>query len=298
VTEDDADIGRSRYFALQRLAREQGRDTQELLVLYALEGSLARLVASGHGDRFVVKGGMLLAAFGQRRPTRDLDVHAQELANDAQTVRRLIADVAGTEVADGLRFDVAATTAEVIREGDDYSGVRVALDAFLHTARLKVKVDVNIGDPIWPAPVVVNLPRLLDGEPLVLRGYPLPMVLAEKLVTAVARGTANTRWRDFADVYLLTRSHDLVGSETVEALSVVARHRGVQLVPLAPLLDGFPDLGQRKWSAWRAKQELTDRLPESFGDVIDAVTSFADPAIAGDVGDAIWRSRVAGWVEP
>lgn len=57
-----------------------------------------------------------------------------------------------------------------------------------------------MGDPIWPAAVTVRLPRLLDDEPLVLQSYPLPMVLAEKLVTAIARGTANTRWRDFADL--------------------------------------------------------------------------------------------------
>lgn len=86
------ETGRSRYFALQRLARKQGRDTQELLSLYALERLLARLVTSDHREQLVLKGGMLLAAFAQRRPTRDLDVHAQQLAGDVDTVRDLIAD--------------------------------------------------------------------------------------------------------------------------------------------------------------------------------------------------------------
>ena len=163
---------RSRYFALQRLARHQGRDTQELLTLYALEGLLARLVASGHHGQLVLKGGMLLAAFAQRRPTRDLDVHAQQLVGDVDTIRELIISFAAIAMDDGLDFDTSGATAQVIREEGQYSGVRVALGVRLHTARLMVKVDVNVGDPIWPSPQDIALPRLLSDEPLILRGYP------------------------------------------------------------------------------------------------------------------------------
>jgi hypothetical protein len=204
VTDDLPDTGRARYFELQRLARTQGRDTQELLILYALEGWLARLAVSSHGDRLVLKGGMLLSAFGQRRPTRDLDVQAQ-LAADTDTVRDLVAEVADIGIDDGLAMEAAGATAQLIRDADEYSGVRVSVPVGLYSARLTVKVDVNVGDPIWPAPETIRLPRLLNDEPLVLRGYPLHMVLAEKLVTAIARGTASTRWRDFADIYLLIR---------------------------------------------------------------------------------------------
>jgi hypothetical protein len=105
------EFGRARYFALQRLARQQGRDTQELLTLYALEGLLARLAASDHREQLVVKGGMLLAAFAQRRPTRDLDVHAQQLESDIDTVRDLIVDVAALDLDDGLAYDTSGATA-------------------------------------------------------------------------------------------------------------------------------------------------------------------------------------------
>jgi hypothetical protein len=89
---------------------------------------------------------------------------------------------------------------EVIREEDEYSGIRVTLDGRLSRAAIRLHVDVNVGDPIWPEPQYVSLPRLLDGV-LQVRGYPLEMVLAEKVATAIARGTANTRWRDFVDLY-------------------------------------------------------------------------------------------------
>lgn len=270
-------------------------DTQELLTLYALEGLLARLAVSVYGDRFVLKGGMLLAAFGQRRPTRDLDVHADTPPADLDTVRGAMTEIAAVSLDDGLRFDTHDVTAEVIRDEDAYSGVRVSVDAALHTARLAIKVDVNVGDPIWPEPQLVSVPRLLDDEPLQLRGYPLHMVLAEKLVTAVDRGTANTRWRDFTDIYLLTRRHQVAGSDLVEAIRRVAAHRAVQLAPLAETLGGYAELAQPKWAAWRNRHELYDRLPAEFADVLDEVIAFADPAIAGDVTDATWDPDAGAW---
>ena len=83
---------------------------------------------------------------------------------------------------------------EVIRDEDVYSGVRIGLVAHLATARLTFHVDVNIGDPIWPPPEPVGVSRLLGGV-IEAIGYPLTMIHAEKLVTALQRGTANTRWR-------------------------------------------------------------------------------------------------------
>lgn len=297
MTDQPHPPGRVRYFELQRLARQQRRDTQELLTLYALEGLLVRLAASEYRDQLVLKGGMLLAAFGQRRPTRDLDVHALDLAGDLDPIRQLLADIAVIPIEDGLEFDTAGATAQVIRDDEDYSGVRVTLDAMLHTARLKTKVDVNVGDPIWPAPQEVAVPRLLDEPPLVLRGYPLHMVLAEKLVTAIDRGTANTRWRDFADIYLLTRQQPVDAADLEEAISRVAAHRVVVVAPLAEVLAGFSDLSQAKWYAWRAKQDLTDRLPAELADVIAAVTTFSDPILERGraMTNASWDPAAKRW---
>ena len=167
-------------------------------------------------------------------------------------------------------------TAAAIRDEDAYSGVRVSMRAELATARPHVHVDVSVGDPIIPAPQELHLPRLLGGE-VVVWGYPLVMVHAEKVVTAIARGTVNTRWRDFADIYLLSRRHWLDGPDLSDSLRRVARHRQVDLVPLAWVLDGYGETGQVRWAAWRRKQQLEDRLPDQFAEVVSAVVSFADP---------------------
>jgi hypothetical protein len=103
-----------------------------------------------------------------------------------------------------MTFDSSGAAAEAIREEDNYSGIRVTLGGTLSRAVVRFHVDVNVGDPIWPEPQQISLPRLIDGA-ISVRGYPLEMVLAEKIVTALERGTVNTRWRDFVDIYVLIR---------------------------------------------------------------------------------------------
>jgi hypothetical protein len=179
--------------------------------LYVLESFLARMSATPYGDRLVLKGGVLLAVFGERRPTRDIDLQAQSIGNEPTTVRAVITDIAATSLDDGVFFDTQTAIAEVIRQEDQYQAVRVSMTASLATARPSFHVDISVGDPISPEPQIVQLPRILCGT-IAVRGYPLAMVYAEKIVTAIIKGTANTRWRDFADIYALARRHAIDGA--------------------------------------------------------------------------------------
>ncbi|HEX5542389.1 MAG TPA: nucleotidyl transferase AbiEii/AbiGii toxin family protein [Micromonospora sp.] len=283
------------YLDLQNLARRSGRPTDELHQVYALEGFLTRLARSTYADKLVLKGGVLLAAYAARRPTRDVDLQGRWISNATDQVLGIVRNIAGQSLDDGLVFDAPHATAETIRDGDVYAGVRVNLTGTLSAARLAFHVDVNVGDPIWPAPQQIKLPRLLDGE-IVLTGYPLPMVYAEKVVTAVQRGTANTRWRDFADVYLLASRHDVNGDELEAAVRLVAEYREVSLTPLSQILDGFSALAQRRWAAWRRKQRLDDRLPQEFAEVLQRVNSLADPALTGNSGGQTWSATAMAWI--
>jgi len=282
------------YLDLRNKARSDRRPVEELFQLYALEAFLARLALSPYVDRLVLKGGVLLAAFGERRPTRDVDLQAEALDNDADNVRRVICDIASRVLDDGLVFETEGASSEVIRDEDAYSGIRVSLQAVLATARLHFHVDVNVGDPITPAPRDIRLPRLLGGE-VVLRGYPLEMVLAEKTVTAIARGTVNTRWRDFGDVYLLARHHSIDGKDLCASVEQVAMHRGVELTALEDVLEGYADIGQAHWAVWRRRQQLEDRLPDEFQAVVSAVINFADPAIGGLAHGRVWDPASGSW---
>jgi hypothetical protein len=265
-----ADLAGSRYLALQRLARAQKRPTAELLQLYVLESFLRRLVRSRHDQSLVLKGGMLLAAFDLRRATRDVDVLALRIDNDPAAVQHLIVDVTSVESDDGVEFLPDTITAAVIRDDDVYPGVRASLEARLSTARLKFSVDFNVGDPVVPAPIRTAIPVLLEDKPIEVLAYPKVMVVAEKLVTALQRGRASTRWRDFADLFMLVPG-DLVESEIIEALHAVAKYRGVLLQPLGRVLDGMPREAQARWATWHERQGAPEHMPGDFATVLDAL---------------------------
>lgn len=284
------------YLDLQNQARRTGRPTQELLQLYVLEGFLARLAVSDVRESFVLKGGVLLAAFGSRRPTKDVDLAGIDVANDTATVLELVRTVlvAQSPTEDGIEFIAGTATAEVIREEDDYSGVRVHVQAYLATAKLPFHIDVNLGDPIWPSPTTVSLPRLRGGDAIEIQGYPLHMVQAEKIVTAVQRGTANTRWRDFGDIWTLSRHHSITASDLMQAIGEVAHHRNATIRPLAAVLDGYADIGKSRWAQWRRRSN-SDHLPEDFASVLHAVIAFADPVLIGDTQGPTWEPELGAW---
>jgi hypothetical protein len=114
-------------------------------------------------------------------------------------------------------------------------------------------------------------------------------------VTALARGTLSTRWRDFADVSLLTRHHAVDGTELVGSIQRVASHRRVELISLARVLNGYGEIGQQRWLAWRRKQQLEDRLPERFEDVVATVVSFGEPAVDGSAHGHQWDPSGGIW---
>jgi predicted nucleotidyltransferase component of viral defense system len=266
-----------------------------LIQLYALECFLDRLTKSAHAKNLVLKGGVLLAALDARRPTRDIDLAASALRNTEAEILAVVREIAGISLEDGIEFDTKQATVEVIREEDEYSGIRVTLGGTLSRATVRFHVDVNVGDPVWPEPQQVSLPRLLDGV-LQVRGYPLEMVLAEKIATAIARGTANTRWRDFVDVYALAMRHPVNGATFRTSLDRVAQHRKIDLVPLSSVLAGYSQIAQPRWAAWLRKQRLEKTVPTEFSAVLDFVVSFAEPIISGQVGNrGTWDPVVRRW---
>ena len=136
------------YLDLQNQARRQKRGTQELLTMYIVERWLSRMSRSPYAEDFILKGGMLLASFGTRRPTVDADALARNMASDEETVARRVADIAAIEDPDdGVEFLPDTATTAVIRDDALYSGVRVTMTARLATAQVKLRLDINFGDP-------------------------------------------------------------------------------------------------------------------------------------------------------
>lgn len=249
--------------------------TQEYLARHVLESFLERLSKSPFAESFVIKGGVLLAAYDVRRATKDVD---SAVVGEVLTVEFLL-EVAKTllsiDANDGVEILSDSVTAQEIQIGGDYPGFRLQFTAQVGSARIHGGWDVTTGAPIVPAPSRLFLPRLI-GEPIPLLAYSREAILAEKGVTILERGIANTRWRDFVDIVRLAE----VGFDAETLLSSarsVAAYRGVTLEPVSPFLKGFPESSQLKWSSWRRKHHLEMVSEENLAEQAKKVAEYLDP---------------------
>lgn len=283
------------FNALQRIARQQGRAVQELLNLYVLERFLARLVESRYADLFVLKGGVLLAGYGLRRPTRDVDMQAIDFVLDEEHCRQVIAAVAAAETNDGIVFEAIPTRIEQIRDEEEYSGLRVHIRGQLNRSPIALKLDISTGDPISPHAQLVTMPRILGGEFTVM-GHPPETVIAEKAVTILQRGATSTRWRDYMDLRSLAHSRSFSAATLRKAIDEVAKHRKVEMSAPSASLVGHGELAQQKWSAWRKKTDVEDITLAVLGDQLVEVSQFLDPIFVGGLGTGTnWDPVSRAW---
>ena len=156
--DDPGGSGDDVFALLQRRARSDGTragkpaPTSEYLIRHALESFLDRLARTEHARDFVLKGGILLAVYGVRRPTKDIDAEAVSASITADHVERVVRDVAAVAVDDGVVFDVSTITVQEIREGAEYPGLRMRLRAMIGRRAITVAWDISAGDPIIPTP--------------------------------------------------------------------------------------------------------------------------------------------------
>jgi predicted nucleotidyltransferase component of viral defense system len=280
---------------LQRLAREHhGRDTQALQVLYAIEGFLRRLSVSDYRERMVLKGGMLLAVHDARRMTRDADLSAHGIANDEPSVAEIVGQIASTSLAepDGIEFEITAVSTEPMRESATYRGVRAKLPATIGVARVVVTLDLSFGDP--GEVEEIRYPEILGGAGISLLAYPLERTLAEKIATMMERGELNTRDRDFADVWVLSRLHTIDQERLRTTLLAVAEHRQHAVEPLLQALADLPDR-QQSYDALRARASFALAPPERWTDLVADLIAYVDPVLGGADGALQWNPETTRW---
>ena len=230
------DLGASVRARLLRVARERGEEPERLLVRYALERFLYRLGESPVRDRFVLKGAMLFAAWVAfpGRLTRDINLlgHGD---SSPEAVAGAIREVIETPVdPDGLRLDVASLTAEPIREDQEYGGVRCLARGDIGGALVRLQVDVGFGDAVTPGIVQVVYPTLLDFPAPRVQGYPPETVVAEKFEVIARLGIANTRVKDFFDLWTIAHTFEFRGEALSEAIAATFRRRGTNVPATVP----------------------------------------------------------------
>lgn len=279
------------YRALQARARQRQLNTQQQLELYVHERLLAQVAASSFAHQLILKGGMLLAALDIRDVTRDADLAATAIDNDPDHIRSVMSTIASIDLNDEVTFDTDAITVTTMREDDEYHGLRIKLPCALHTARLAAQVDMSFGDPITGQPR--RIPTML-ADSFTLLTYSVEALLAEKIVTMISRGDANTRDRDFGDVWLIGQQIDVAAQLLMDDMRRTAEHRAVGIQPLAEVLDDIREVRQASWQRYRTRTGLTI-LPSRFDEALDFCVAFADPLLRGNVTEATWSPDAQTW---
>nr|WP_255459189.1 nucleotidyl transferase AbiEii/AbiGii toxin family protein [Eggerthella sp. BIOML-A4] len=192
-----------------------------------MERFLERLANSPYRDNFVLKGGMLMSSLVgvDQRSTMDIDATVKGLTLDTGNAIKVVEEIAVVELDDGMEFQVGG--AGEIMEDSEYGGVRIALTARMEKTRIPLKIDISTGDAITPAEVMHRYRLMFEDRDIGIWAYPVETVLAEKIETALARGTLNTRMRDFYDVYMLRELDEgLKPSNLRAALDATIEKRG------------------------------------------------------------------------
>ena len=212
---------------IRNMAKQKNIPAQVILQNYMFERLLVRLSASEYKEKFVLKGGMLVAAIVglDNRATMDLDTTLKNLPLTPDAIRSALEQVCAIPFDDGVVFEIGSISP--IREDDIYGGYRVALNARFDTMLTPLSIDVSTGDAITPHAVQYNFSEIFDDEKSYeLWAYNIETVMAEKVETILRRGVFNTRPRDFYDAYILTTAQKFDKTVFVNALKATANHRG------------------------------------------------------------------------
>lgn len=288
---------------LMNIARAENIDFDALLLRYFQERFLYRLAISEFSDHFVLKGGLLLICLKipVSRPTKDIDFLAEQVKNDPAEIDRIFRRIAEIPCDDGVRFIPSSITSERIKEGADYEGIRLKIDATLDQARKRLRMDVGFGDIIVPKANLMEFPTLLEEKSPKLKAYSIESIISEKFEAMVKLAMANSRMKDFYDIYTISLSHNFQGSRLKKAIESTFQRRKTPL-PDNPIVfrpEFHKDKGrQRQWTAFLRKSRLSG-VDKEFGQIMERLAEFLVPIISSIKNssrmDKSWDSTAGCW---
>ena len=299
-------IGHSVFQRLRDYARDRDEDFNLILVRYGVERLLYRLSISEHSKRFILKGAsMFLIWKGQNfRVTRDADLLGFGSA-EVEQIKALFRDISrlGSVDLDGIEFSSDTVEANPIREEMDYDGIRVLMIGLLHNARIPIQIDIGFGDAVTPEPEMVEFPTLLDAPAPKLKAYPRYTMVAEKFEAMVKLGMANSRMKDFYDVWLLSRLFEFDGSILFEAVSNTFERRSTSYPDGLPVAftEEFSNDNQKQiqWKAF-VKKSRAESVGKDLRTVIDVIVAFLHPVLMALQDNMVLRknwNQYGKWID-
>jgi hypothetical protein len=288
-------VAASVHRRLLDVAKQSDRRFNDVLQHYALERWLFRLSRSALGERFVLKGALLLVAWKMSviRPTRDIDLLGR-ISNDLDSVRSVIVEIIQTPVEDdGLVFDPSSVTTARITEDADYMGVRATFLGRLGNARIAMQIDIGFGDVVTPMPAWITYPTILEQPAAQLLAYNRETAIAEKFEAMVKLGTLDSRMKDFFDTWLLASSFEFDGLSLAAAVRATFAQRQTTVEPEPAALSDQLARDRSKAAQWKAftrRSPLPD-APTEFAEVVQRLRDFLQPVAAAIVTGQPWTKH-------
>ena len=266
---------------LQNYSRNNSLEFNSVLLQYIQERFLFRISRSNYRHNFVLKGALLFLAhdISRFRPTKDIDLLGSSLPNKVELLKEIFQEIALVNFEDGLIFDSDSVRGEEIIEQDEYHGVRIHVFARLGTAKQQVQIDIGFGDVIFPEPVEIDYPTLLDYEAPQLLVYSLESAIAEKFEAAVSLGIATSRMKDFYDLHYFASKKEFDLNTLHTALIETFRNRQTFIEKRHSLFDDKFKNDKNLQSLWAAflKKRLI-KNDSNFSEILSKVEKFIEPA--------------------
>lgn len=256
---------------------------QTLIRNYIMERFLERISLSEYKDKFVLKGGMLVASLIglDMRATMDIDTTVRSLPLTLEDATKVVEDIIAVKVDDGVAFEI--TKASDIMEEHEYPGLRFMLEAKFDGMKQAVKIDISTGDAITPAAVMYSYRLMFEDRTIPLYTYNIETLLAEKLETVMVRGTANTRMRDFYDIHIiLEQEKDSVNPDHLyNAFMATSEKRGTdRLIPdMSEILYSVlhSEAMERDWNSYRKSNFFVGEL--MWSEAVESTMRLAEMAL-------------------
>ncbi len=296
MTKSPNDLAASVRARLLNRARATQQDFNLVLTRYVIERLLYRISISNYADQFMLKGALLFDLWFDipHRPTRDIDFLGFGSA-ELPHIEKLFQVICDVKAEDGVTFHADTVRAVEIRKEANYSGVRVTLLGVIDGARSQVQVDIGFGDAVTPAPERVAYPVMLsDFARPQLYVYPRYTVVAEKLEALSTLGIANSRMKDYFDLWVLACHAEFEGKILKQAVQATFNSRKSVLKAQAPfgLTEAFAQDPQKQiqWQAFLRKNRLNAL---TLNETVAVLANFLVPVIEAASTDKeylfLWR---------
>ncbi|MCF7945156.1 MAG: nucleotidyl transferase AbiEii/AbiGii toxin family protein [Spirochaetia bacterium] len=264
---------------LKKFSKNAGLDFVLTSRLYMQEGLLRRISQSKYKNFFYLKGGLLLFSLSgfTSRPTQDIDLLVVRIPNDDEHLRKILLEVLSIEADDGLTFTSQSIEFFDITVGAEHQGKRIKVACSLGKMHTVLKLDLGFGDVIYPGPVEMEYPELLNNKGFRIYAYSLESVVSEKFEAMIVLDAANSRMKDFYDIYkILTENY--ISAESLKQAMKQTFHARHTILPENPaIFSPYFVENPRNRNLWKAYLKRLKGEELAFNVVVSKIKNYLEP---------------------